>query len=294
MRKITKAAYMDYIFLFGESRSHFSDMSAKSALATGGGIFILWENDQPIGYICLSKEGDCTRLLYAYTLENMRNSGVFSTLLRYAAEHMQRPINVHITEEHSSFEAVTEACRANGFVKASSYTVFRCKQKDFFHWKEFMEDKGERLCGVLEKQGFSKVSFANMPDELISDIYQSDENEFQNELNVKPFFDDPNRCLNREMSVAVLKDGGLAAYCLVSTPDENSAVFEHISAAKKYIGSGCILLAFAGSMKLFFAAELQRAAYVMYDENESANKFRKRVIQTVTTSEKHSVKYTLY
>lgn len=293
MRKITEGKYIDYIFLFGESRSRFSDMSAKSALATGGGIYILWENALPAGYICLSRDCGCTRLLYGYTSPEMRDSGVFSALLGYAAENLPKPIKVSITEEHQYFAAVSKACLKRGFVKDSSCVVFSCKPEEAALWGEYMADKGGRLCAVLEKQGFSKASFEKLPDEHISDIYQSGANDFHNALDVKPFFDDPNRCLDKKMSCAVLKGGEIAAYTLVTTPDRKSAVFEHISESEKYKGSGCVLLALAGAMEVFNAEGFQRVSYAMYEENESANKFRKKVLERVTSSEKRSVNYLL-
>lgn len=294
MRKITEATFTDYIFLFGESRSRLSDLSAKSALTTGGRIYMFWENERAVGYICLSSESGITKLLYGYTLEAERKKGVFSALLGYAAENMQRPIKVSITEEHRYFSAVSSACLKCGFEKGSVCKVFGGRSEDLIRWEEYMAGTGGKLCSMLERQGFSAVSFAEMSDKLISDVYLSGENDFKNELDVKPFFDDENRHLNRKMSYAVLKDGELAAYTLVSSPDSISAIFEHISASEKYMGSGCILLAFARSMEIFGKEGCRRAAYAMYENNDRANNFRRKLLGLITSSVKHSINYMLY
>ncbi len=294
MRKIAEATFTDYIFLFGESRSRLSDISAKSALSTGGRIYMLWENGQAVGYVCLSADSGFTRLLYGYTIETEREKGVFSALLSFAAENMPKPVRVGITEKHRYFAAVSRACLKCGFEKGSVCNVFSGKSEDFIRWEEYMADTGGKLCNMLNRQGFSKVSFADLPEKRISDIYLSGENNFRNELDVKPFFDDPNRYLSRKMSYAVFRENELAAYTLVSTPDKSSAVFEHISASERYLGSGCILLAFAGSMEMFKTFDCKRAVYAMYENNDRANKFQKKLLGIVTSSVKCSINYILH
>ena len=156
-----------------------------------------------------------------------------------------------------------------------------------------MSDMGGKLCSALERQGYSYVSFADADNSLIDKIYHSGENSFGNRLDVKVFFDNPQKNMNRDMSFATVKDGSLAAYTLVSCPDRTSAVFEHISAGEKYIGSGCILLSFAGSMESFKRFGCRRAAYAMYDENGRANAFRRKLLQNVTSTSARSENYIL-
>ena len=50
-RKIISGTYRDYIFLFGDSRTAYSDLSAKKSAAEKN-FNIMLEDHLPAGYIC--------------------------------------------------------------------------------------------------------------------------------------------------------------------------------------------------------------------------------------------------
>lgn len=291
---IFEGSYTDYIFIFGDSRTAYSDYSARISAASGGKIYILMTNNIPCGFLCAARESEGTKIHYGFTEENYRKKGVFSKLMSHAVKNLPKPIKLNILSDHKYYSEVVNVCASMGFAFNSSCNVYRCRSEDFIQWEKYMDTSGNKLCSYLEKHGYSCVSFSEADSKIYDMLYHSSENEFENKLDIKAFFDNPNKNMNRAMSFVVIKDNIPAAYTLVSCPDNKSAVFEHISASNLYAGSGCIIMCFAGSMESFKRLNCKRASYAMYDENTHANSFRKRLLERVTSSAKRSENYILY
>lgn len=292
--KIFEGSYTDYLFIFGDSRTAYSDNAAKISISSGGKIYILVTDNIPCGFLCAAREPEGTRIYYGFTEENYQKKGVFSKLLHYAVCNLQKPIKLNILFGHKYYSEVINICASLGFIFKSSCNVYRCISEDFIRWEKYMETSGNKLYKYLEKHGYSCVSFAET-DEMIYDmLYHSSENEFKNQLNVKAFFNNSNKNMNKDMSFVAVKDGKPAAYTLVSCPDSKSAVFEHISVSHSYAGSGCILMCFAKSMESFKKLDCKRALYAMYDENTHADSFRKKLLEHITSSVRRSENYILY
>lgn len=289
-RKIINASYMDYLFLFGDFRTAFSDLSAKSA-DENGMLYILMENDLPAGYICAEKDTNLCTVLYAYTVPDKRNSGIFTQMLRFVTEKADLDVKLSIAESRKNFSIVRHTAEKLGFVQDSSCIVFSGGAETFINWENYMAETGEKFCGVLLRQGYRCVSFADADSKLLHNLYNSGVNGFQNRLDIRPYLEQKSRCADMEMSFMAVKDGTIAAYTLVRRPDRKSAVFEHISVHEKYIGSGCILLPFAKSMEMFKRNGCQRAVYAMYEENSHANAFRRKLLEKVTSSQKRSYNF---
>jgi GNAT superfamily N-acetyltransferase len=267
MYEIRKASYMDYIFLFGDHRTAYSDLSAETANASGGDILMAWNDSRAAGLMCVSRESGVSNILYAYTAEEMRGKGIFSALLEYEIQHSPYPLKISISESREAYGIVSHVCRRYGFELQSSCIIYSGRSEDFVRWEEYMAGTGGKLCAMLERHGFSCVSFAEADSRLLDEIYDSGSSDFGNKLDVRVFFDNEAKKMNRNMSFAAVKDGELAAYTLVRSPDSVSAVFEHISVSHKHIGSGCILLPFAKAMESFKKYGCTRAAYAMYEDN---------------------------
>lgn len=288
MKKVINASYLDYLFLFGKSRSRYSDLSVKSAICSGGNLYIMFEEEQPAGYVCAAEEGSRTEIIYAMTVPEKRNSGIFTALLQYTIKHSAFPVKIGISEENQAFDIILHICRKLGFDVQSSCIIFRGKSEDFYHWEEYMAKTGTRFCSMLLRQGYRCMSFAEADRDCIDKLYHSAGNEFCNRLDIRPFFENQNKLLDKDMSFLSMKGNEIAAYTLVRRPDRISAVFEHISAAQNYIGSGAILLPFSKSMEMFQKFGCKRCAYAMYEQNQSANAFRKKILEKVTSSQKRS------
>ena len=83
MREIKEASYIDYIFLFGMCRNAQTDGSVKRALEGGGKILILYEDAAAAGFLCYERFLEHYNVLYAYTVENKRDTGIFTELMQY-------------------------------------------------------------------------------------------------------------------------------------------------------------------------------------------------------------------
>ena len=294
MRKIINGSYTDYVFLFAGSRTAYSDLSVKGALKSDGKLYIMMEDDKPAGYLCIVNEENIARILYVYTDPIKRNGGILKSLLKYACDKADRKVKVCVSDNTEAFTFIKKTCLSLGFFE-ESYCIISGSDKtnDFAEWEKYMDRVGNKFCEILVKQGFECVSFNKASESQIDELYHSSENEYKNPLNVKVFFDNANKCLDRNMSFLASKNGKLAAYSLVSRPDSQSAVFEHISTAEKYMGSGCIFLPFAKSMEEFKRSGCNRAAYAMYENNVHANAFKKKLLERVTVSKHRSYNFVL-
>lgn len=289
-RKIINASYTDYLFLFGDFRTAFSDLSAKSAEKCGK-QYIMMENDYPVGYICTENDDFFISVIYAYTIPNRRNCRVFSELLQFITSVSNRDVRLNITKNRESFAIVVHVLKKLNFSLESTCIVFSGKSDDFGNWERYMKETGDKFCKILVRQGYKSVSFTEADNSLIENLNRSKNNDFNNHLDIKPYLDRKSKCLDKDMSFMAVKDNIITAYTLVRRPDQTSAVFEHISVHEKYIGSGCILLPFAGSMEMFKEFGCRRAAYVMYENNIHANAFRKKLLKKVTSTQKRSYNY---
>ncbi len=290
MRKIIKASYMDYLFLFGDFRTVFSDLSAKSANENGM-LYILLDNNLPAGYICAEKNENLCTVLYGYIVPDKRNSGIFSQLLRFVTEKVDCDVKLSIAENRDSFPIAKHTAEKLGFKLDSSCILFSGKIEDLSNWEKYMAETGDKFCGILLRQDYRCVSFADADIGLLKSLYNSGISDFQNHLDIRPYLEQKSKCTDMEMSFIAVKNDTVAAYTLVRRPDKKSAVFEHISVHEKYIGSGCILLPFAKSIKMFKTYNCRRAVYAMYEENSHANAFRKKLLERVTSSQKRSYNY---
>lgn len=290
MHKIMEGSYMDYLFLFGEWRSAYADLSARNA-EKNGKIYLYFEDGRALGYLCTENINETCRILYAYTLPEQRNRGIFTELLKTVKMEASQPVRLNISETKDCFETVRHVLEKLQFQEESSCIIFSGKSEDFKNWERYMEKKGRRLCDVLYEQGFSCTSFADADPALLKQLYDSGTNGFQNKLDVRPFLDNTNKCLDSEMSFMAVKNQVIAAYTLTRRPDQRSAVFEHISVHEDYLGSGCILLPFAATMEMFKKFGCRRAVYAMYENNRHANAFRKKLLGRVTSSQKRSYNF---
>lgn len=286
MMKMTEGSYLDYLFFFGESRTAYSDYSVRKSLSSGGNIYIMMEESDAVGYICTMEEYKKVIVSYALTVPEKRNAGIFTSMMKHVISVSEYPVKLGISEESSVYPAVRKVCLELGLVEQSSAIVFSGNTEDNRGWLEFMEKTGQKVCDSLLRQGFDCVSFSEADSNLLEQLYYSGSNSFQNKLDVKPFFDNPYKMLDRDMSFMAVKDGEIAAYTLVSRPDQSSSVFEHISAAQTYIGSGVILLPFSKSMEMYGIRRCKRIAYAMHEDNDHANAFRKKLLEKVTASQR--------
>lgn len=291
MLVIKTASYLDYIFFFGGERTAYSDYSVKNALESGGKLYFMYEDKYAVGYICVAIEDNSSRIFYAYTKKENRNKGVLKRLLRHVAENARFSVRLNISEKQKYYRYVSSACRSAGFSLQSSCIVFSGYSRDFFRWDDYMLNTGNRYIHMFEKWGFICTSFREADESIIDEIYYSDENEYENSLSVKPFFDCKSRCMDMDMSFAAIKDGHVAAYTLVSRPYKDGVVFEQISTSRRYMQTGIVLFPFVRAMDKFKEFGCKAVSYAMYEDNVQSNSFREKIINMLTSSRVRTYNY---
>ena len=286
--KIIQGTYRDYYWLFGDERTAYTNLVAKSAAGKNGALYMMLADGKPAGYIALSYDTISNNILYLHTMQCMRGKGVARSLLNHAIGQKAGLYYLSVAADHPFFAAIHHLCQNLNAREMDSSVVFgTSKEKDFTNWTNFMEEKGARLCRLLEERGYEKYSFRDAPEWALNDLKESHSNYYANSLRPEAFFVHEVRGLDWDMSFLAVKKHKLAAYSLVSRPDERSVIFQHISEGKEFVGSGVIFLPFAASMGMFPVFHCNRAAYAMYENNDRANAFRRKLLTVVTSTERY-------
>ena len=251
-----KGTYTDYLGLFGDYRTAHSDLAAKLAAESGGCILIQTDEAGPCGYICQVVEGEGSRLQYIFVLPERRGEGQAKSLLIHAMAEGAGLLRLSLPEKSAAFSSLCHLARTLGFQETGSSITFHsgtaCGEG---LWENLMEGRGRIYRQVLERMGFCAWSFREAPRHHLDSLYDSGQNEYGNSLDVRPYFDMRGKCLDLDLSfLAVHRDETgekLAAYSLVTRPDDNSAIFEQMSAAEKFQNTGCVVLPVLYSMEAF-------------------------------------------
>ena len=292
--QIVKGSFTDYVFLFGDCRTAYSDHMARAACSAGK-LYILMRGEKRGGFICLLSDGDCMRIRYVCVAPEMRRSGVCRALISYVVRAEGR-VRISITESMEYADALEHLCKSLLFYKDADVYIYQSSRnlEDFSKWQDYMETKGHFLCDFLIRQGFFTVSFKDAQSWQTDYIRHSCENSFQNSLPVNLFLDEKDRLMDPDLSFLAIKrdvsiiykgkerQGVPAAYSLVSRQDETSVVFEQLSAGETYLQTGCIFLPFARSMEAFWESGYRRAAYAIVEGNNRANAFRRKLLTKIT------------
>ena len=298
-RKIISGTYRDYLFLFGENRTAYSDLSAKKSAAEKN-LYILIEDGLPAGYICANVSEYLCTVSYAYTVAEKRRHGVFTALLKYLTQLDGIAIvDVQISESHKNFESIVKTCEAAGFSKENVLKIFRADWESLRTWKEtyfdnFMATHGHKYLEYFARRNFKVYSFADAPEKYMEQLYHSQENFFENPLYVKRFFDSYDKNLvARDISFLSVKDDKLAAYYLATSPDGNNIVVEQTVVAKQYLNSGAMLPLWDKFIHALYARQCENMIFAIYLENSPAIKFDAKITKNLQLTENHIYKYIL-
>ncbi|MBR5091589.1 MAG: GNAT family N-acetyltransferase [Ruminiclostridium sp.] len=283
--------YMGYALAFMSHRSVYSDRCAAEASRCGE-LIAAKIDGRFVGFLCAVAEVHILRVTYAYTRPEYRGRGVFTALMTDLAGNRNCNLRVNIVSDNEFRDIVVKVCDKLGFTRGEDLAVYKYFPQTDTAWEEFMSERGNRMCEMLRRHGYSTVSFAEADEDILRQVRESDISEFCNPFVTRPFFDEPERRMTREMSFAAVKDGKLAAYTLGTLPSENKAVLEQIAVSKKKRGTGVILLPFAETLRAFRASSCLFAAYAIYESNLPANAFRDKLVSI--GSRKVSENYYLY
>jgi len=292
MRTIRECSQLDYYFLFGESRTAFSDFAVAQAVESGGTMLLMTDENKPLGYVCMTKGYGWCRIQYMYTVPEQRRTGVCSALIAALLQSAQLPVLISVTDQHEACEAVRHLCGWFDFTQDTTNVVFRCRcgYEEGAAWDDFMNRTGNTFRTMLFHKGIECIRLSDADKTVCDFLYHSLDNEFKSALDPRPFLENASHSLDRTLSCVALKSGQPVAYTLVSRPDSQSAVFEQVSEASAYIGSGTVLLPFMESMTAIQAVAraggCSRVAYTVYEDNDKANAFFEHLLKKLTY-EKH-------
>ncbi len=278
---------------FAGYHTAFSMQCVKRSAACGM-LFGARKDGKYAGYLCAVAESGIIRILYAFTVPEFRKQGVFTELMRFAADNAKATVRVNIVRHHEYHDVVAGVCRKLEFRQAESVNIYTCHKDMYPVWENFMSEKGSRLSAYLKRRGYKVSSFAEAPESIISQLHNSPYTEYRNMLDPSVFLDFPENRLSWEMSCVAMRDDRLAGYVLVTQNSPTKAVFEHISESNAEQGTGLILLPYAEAMKRVFADNgILTISYAMYESNSHANAFREETLNMLKPSVSVSENYFL-
>lgn len=281
---------LDCCLGFAGFHTAFSRRCAEEAWQCGM-LFGAKAGGKHAGYLCAVRENVGTRITFAYTVPSCRRQGIFTALVREVLRCSQGTVRISVLADQECCGIVSGLCERFGFVRGDRSVVYSCGRENIVRWQAFMEEKGRRICGMLQRHGYAAVSLAGADEELLRQIAESDRSDYRNGFSPAGYFAPGSGRLSRELSFAAVKDGVLAAYCLVTKEGGEAVIFEQISAAAGKQGTGVVFLPFAASVERVIQSGCSRAFFAMYERNEAANDFRRKALDGFVFTERITENY---
>ena len=288
MRKIICGSYRDYLFLFGKSRTAYSDLQAKKS-AEQKNLYIMLEENFPAGYICAGSENNICNVYHAYTAPEKRRGGIFTALIKFLMEK-NSAVAIQGSSNNGQSPLLMKICSALGFQSFSVCKTSRADWKNLCDWKEkffdkFMAERGNKYVEFFSRQGFEIYSFAESPKKYLEQIYNSRENYFGNAFDARKFFDGGDKnFVAKDLSFLIVKNGEVAAYFLATAPDKKNLIAEQTSVAKKYLNSGVLFPLLSKFVAAVYNRQCENLAFAVYEDNLSARKFFEKLTGQLKTS----------
>ncbi|MBV7272456.1 GNAT family N-acetyltransferase [Clostridiaceae bacterium UIB06] len=288
--EIKEISFLTYMLKCRTFSTLLSDYHVRNAVSINGTSLLAaytdGEDSDILGFCVLNKsEAKYIKLDYLLVREEERGKGIGKELLVAAINYAKKQgdlgilarIVINDKEKEDLVEAgsresiIAEKLLVNcGFKIKTTSKILRCTrdEKTKNIWHEFMEKKGEKLIARSERHGFSAVSFAKA-GRLIDNLKERIEEEFPKELNLKHYIDNPVDRLVPELSFIAVKNDIPIAYCIVTTSDGKTVVFQQLSVALKYKRTGVFLLPFQEFMEQFFLQNIyKKISYMVLDVNK--------------------------
>ncbi len=291
MLTIAPIPYIGYALAFTEHRDPYGDLCANEA-SQNGILLAAKKDDSYAGVLCASLEGNYLRVTYALTMPKYRKKGIFTALMKNIIQNAKQTVKVNIVTDNAALDIVVKVCKKFGFTRGEDLTVYTYRTAEDNLWEEYMQKHGRKTCEMLERFGYRAVSFKDADDDLIQQIRNSRNSDFDNPFDPCVFIDNPAKKLSWEYSFAAVKDGRLAAYTLGTMQDTTRGVLEQIAAAADKRNTGVILLPFTATVEAFRKMGGTMAAYAIYGSNQRANALRDKLVNI--SSAKSSQNYYLY
>lgn len=265
----------EYALAFNKDRTYLSDRNAQKA-SKRGRLFCMQENDNYIGFICTAYEYENETITYAYTKEQYRNQGVFTSLVEYIFNTSKKHVQLWILEDHPYYQIVDDCLKKIGCYGAESFHFFTLKNHDSPAWQKLKKENHiEECCQWLKKNDYQVYSFAEADEQILEQVKNSHNSDFKNALNPAVFFEPSSTKPFAEMSFVVVKDNRLVAYTLFFKSTDNGAILEQISTSAETKNSGVIILALFASWDYFFENNYSKCTFGIHPHNIESNSLKR-------------------
>lgn len=294
--RLEKIGPFEYFISFCEEKKAAADYYVRHEI---GGLEIYkirfadaGGEDTPLGFLLSIEDGDTRELRYLYILSEFRQKGYGTAAVTCLEEQNKGKIfRIRLPESMKFYEAMKCIAVKRGYYKTDVVHLYQCERSGFAAWKTYKEKHGNKLMAYLEECGYTTVSLQDASAETLAEVLHSQESEFGNTMNPVPLLEGRAGELVKDISQIALKEGKIAAYCLVLKGDRESLIFEQIAAGIPYQREGAIFAAFVKSVDAFEASGYQKAAYAVYESNGPAMAMAGRLFKQITKMEKRQYHY---
>lgn len=249
--------YSEIMFFFEPKIRYFADIEAAN-----GVVFCAYDDDEPIGVICLREQVNIFDTAYLYTKEAYRKKGIAKSLMKHATDYTEKKRkNFHFRilekSEYASFCERTVKAMNMQPIREMTFFQFRINEESRRLWEDYRIKISSIVEKVEKRTGKQQViSFADAEQSVLKKLKDKIGNELPG-LNpfTLPSFD-------KEYSFIVLLDGEPIAFNAVRTIG-NKMIYE-ISAAKKGMTTIVGVPVFFDKL---FASDIERVSCVVDNAN---------------------------
>ena len=161
---------LEYALAFCNERTLLSDNNVQKA-SKRGRMFCMQYNDNYVGFICTVYEYENEIITYAYTKEQYRNQGVFTSLVEYIFNTSKKHIQLWILENHPYYKLVDECLKKIGCYGAQSFHFFTLENHDSSDWQKLKKENHiEECCQWLRKNDYQVYSFAEVDEQILEQV----------------------------------------------------------------------------------------------------------------------------
>lgn len=287
---LKQISYSDYLLGSTLPLPPLGAYYVRHSLTEDGILLGAYLAEEPVG-IAVIELAPRALLAYVFVEEKRREKGIGTQLVKGALtlaqkRHAEEVTACVITQNEYGRAAGNMLCKT-GFQLADTSTIIRYAndEKCSRSWKLFMEERGRRICSHFAERGFKTLPFNEVPSEIVNGLKNSMGWKFPANLDPFRYISNRSDSLVPEYSFITLKDDEPVSFAAVTTADGQTLVFQQLSTAFGYQGSGIFLLPFAAFMDKFLTGKAySKASAVIFDRNERMQRLVKSFIGQLAES----------
>ena len=283
MKTDIKKISSDDFFRFYGSEAALADYYVRRLKSTDG-VLSIFMDSKPSGYIIYHSAGkESVTIKYIFVLESYRKTGIAKKLLAAAENILEgiATVQIQVPEKTVGFDYLYKFFIKIGYAVNDKMFLFRSEEQDLPRWDKYMEKHGKRLVRWLtEVEGYRAVSLSDAGEDILNAIRESELNSKEPYL-ITPFLDGTQSDFIPSMSFIALKQDEIipAAHCIVTAPDNVSAVFSQVFSAE----TGAMFLPLIMSIKRCKERGYKRSVYAVGEKNNAMMTFANNVLSKITS-----------